>query len=1603
MHAQIRPNRLVVNDRFPMLGFTVRGDGTPQRAEITIATTPDLFHQPADRSPANFYSSSEAGPLSIGGAESVYVVPSEVLARFIGAERIYFGLATAPADNGNDYEVVVTPTESSPYIAISGLTGRSLRRVRLFPRRTQKRSYAPSGNGQLTWSGDKAKPGMEAAGEQQTPGNGNGQASFADSRAAPAGPADAAPGGNGSSHTAPNGGNGQRIQAIDYDDGFGPLPPLDDNSAEEPEGESSSSGSASGNGTTNGVRESNGAARQPETNAPTAQSLGLDELTIGALQNYADEALSAESLGTLASLGIQAAIMANPVLAAPFTMARAIVETTDVSVGIGPKVGGGVITGVGLGVGIILAPGGRIGVYGAAELDLGVIASVSATMQFTVLRGGIESFDGISKIASVSGGEGIVGGVTAIFDANDQFLGVSVELGIGIGDPFEIFVGVQRGVARQLGYAAAYGLEGPQSYALVIGPEDIQQARRYAPRWRDLFNWRVPSSVAAEVRRRGMSIQRIQDSAGSLNLDKYSVRCTRLPTGYTAESLLDHIRRNMNSFVDTDNTEFNPYSPADRTKWNGSSPVGAIFNLDIIGPDNAAVVGSMVEPRRFRFTTIETPDTGSHPVSGHREFGLEDDDGTTIIYTRGADRSTWGIGQTLVFAGADHLWKSFQDRVVAFINSNGGSASKLARFSERFHPDVVRILYGSSSARSLGAGYDPLAIEVKYRMFIPSPVIKGLPHAGDFGGDGRSFSYDSGTSRGEITSTVHLTPGMGVDRVVLNSRHWGESTEYDDDDTYHVNGKPDWWLDKQAGAQPTERATLAANDDNLRIVKGASGTRAITSIVSSTAPVTIHAAGAMPLSAVAPDIDADVTVLFRNNNGLIQAKAVGKHDGFPAHELYVNGETIYRYDPVAAGNGPISLAGYGDIELDTDWKTVSRTNVVRIQSVPAQAAGAGNQSFTINWDEVHLIPQPTNHSCWAASAAMLIGWRDRMSLTPETIANLCGRSTVSSERFTPSDIATFATDFGLHWEEPQSYTEQGFIDLLENNGPLWVVKGTPPTLHAIVVTGVYRDGAQLYVRITDPWDRTVGTPGAPGPYASTHTTGSRYIMTWQDFATEYESAITSDGSGTVNLQIVHSGGTNGRQPNRGASTPAGYAQSKALEFNESFTINWDEVELVAQPTSMSCWATSAAMVIGWRDRMSLSPQTIAEIGGRSIHNGLDPAKVGDFAQDMGLVAEAPMSYTMQGFRELLEDNGPLWVGAAVPSLHVIVVTGVYNDEDQMYVRVTDPWDRTVGTPGSPGGYLQTHATGSRYILTWEDFVREYERAATDYSRVNLQILHSGGTDGRQPNRGVRVPPGYALADVQPVAETPPHPGNGQPALNADGNGQLAGESSSNGNGPATAKPPANGNGQTAAPEILPSNGALPDAVLSPGNGNSDVAAFPPPGATISRTQTSLNGVEYDLAHLDGVVLPIMPAQVVTDLVPGERIVIDEWPYIDSQGGRSRGGVAIDWSHAAGAVANVYVHPHGAQALDGWQVRVVGDISAGPSTPTETKLKLTVRTTFAREGEAEQSGVSEIVLCGSGKVEKQHKQEEAADQPSSATELPSQAPLQPQAPTRQPLQ
>jgi N-acetyl-anhydromuramyl-L-alanine amidase AmpD len=194
MPVQIRPTRLDVTDRFPMLGFNLRSSEGQRIVEIVLASDLALFTNREGRNSGTFYSSREHGTLTVPAGGSVFTVPPEVVARFIAADRLYVALASASAPAGQDWVVDVMPGPQSPYVSLRGLSDRALRRVRLFP--AAPRSRMPMPGSVTEWAGDRvaAAPAPAAAPAVNPPANGA---------------------------------NGAARDPMPYDDGFGPLPPLE--------------------------------------------------------------------------------------------------------------------------------------------------------------------------------------------------------------------------------------------------------------------------------------------------------------------------------------------------------------------------------------------------------------------------------------------------------------------------------------------------------------------------------------------------------------------------------------------------------------------------------------------------------------------------------------------------------------------------------------------------------------------------------------------------------------------------------------------------------------------------------------------------------------------------------------------------------------------------------------------------------------------------------------------------------------------------------------------------------------------------------------------------------------------------------------------------------------------------------------------------------------------------------------------------------------------------------------------------------------------------------------------------------------------------------
>ena len=129
-------------------------------------------------------------------------------------------------------------------------------------------------------------------------------------------------------------------------------------------------------------------------------------------------------------------------------------------------------------------------------------------------------------------------------------------------------------------------------------------------------------------------------------------------------------------------------------------------------------------------------------------------------------------------------------------------------------------------------------------------------------------------------------------------------------------------------------------------------------------------------------------------------------------------------------------------------------------------------------------------------------------------------------------------------------------------------------------------------------------------------------------------------------------------------------------------------------------------------------------------------------------------------------------------------------------------------------------------------------------------------------------------------------------------------------------------------------------------------------------------------------------------IPGERVLLTDWPYIDSAGGRVQAGLAIDWKFDGAAVGEIVIAPAGGSVADGWIAAVRADIVAGSGTPDRTALLVRVTTIFSLAGQPDQTGVSEVTLGGDGRAATRHcgdGTEAPATPPAAAAPVPQPVP------------
>jgi hypothetical protein len=144
---------------------------------------------------------------------------------------------------------------------------------------------------------------------------------------------------------------------------------------------------------------------------------------------------------------------------------------------------------------------------------------------------------------------------------------------------------------------------------------------------------------------------------------------------------------------------------------------------------------------------------------------------------------------------------------------------------------------------------------------------------------------------------------------------------------------------------------------------------------------------------------------------------------------------------------------------------------------------------------------------------------------------------------------------------------------------------------------------------------------------------------------------------------------------------------------------YGDVPLIGQPTTLSCWATSAAMMVAWRDQVYVDPSEIAREAGywELYANGTEGLDFDDMAfwNRYGIVREPHQNYSVASLYNLLDTYGALVVSSEVPTGHFRVVYGISGDgtPEGTDLLINDPWDEDMKTvadfrPTNAGSYIR---------------------------------------------------------------------------------------------------------------------------------------------------------------------------------------------------------------------------------------------------------------------------------------------------------------------------
>ena len=1640
----IRANRESVDDRFSVLGFTVRTESP--LFEVGIATDPALFRTEnlSRRSRRNFYSSRSIGAIRARRGEAAYLVPPDVLANFVGQSKLYFGLATYRENSGGVPDWVQAPTEGHMYVDVSGLTERGLRR--LAGRPVASGAYG-AGNGHdpsLDWGGD-AQPQMQPQTRVATSGNGKAAVGTPRPDAAPA-------------PSAP------------YDDGFGEFP---------------APGTPAGSGPTaarTAAAASQALARRAGSRqAPPAKALAADDFAWPTAMGEGNDLVKAfvDAYNARIADGVLGGPAPDPTQysasAANSPDARARSETlgrhipriaSELQSESGRRQVSQAILQLTTAVSMqaldqirdrlpatlyqltlagdpapaqspsVVLPRAltylsrRIGIF-MAWLDVAIQKATTDTserlnlqkQQWEMLLAAVDSSATILGLAPGAGEAMTLIGLAAhallqseMPNFDRQYASFDAAMREVRRAYTALAATVLKGlIANALGQkdllASAFlhpdvqaYLDAHAAYALLGWEEELSflgyapggawaQAARAFEAEDDANGIEGPipddesTAPAQELRSRALDAPAPEYPGASRFAPAHRSNYRAVTAPREISQIVIHITDGGSRITGTIGWFQNPDQ---RNARNQPIHVSAHY---VVGRDGEVVQMVRNNDVAWHANSANSHSIGIEHVANTRGLAPTEDEyrGSAALVAWLCSQYGLPIARTHVLGHAEadphttHTdcpnavwdWDLYMEcvRQAAAAAAPAPTSQSLGRSGRVLvakAQEIITPFYDPADPASALTCQADAFSQAREEWFAGVPNTRIFPHSAVCllemkNGSGAVSGYGTGFYIGAnriLTCGHNLRGAASVDvipacndtdepfgRFNATSANWRIPASYDGGGDYDLAVIDDVpaapggaWFDQleelnQSRPEGVVVCGYSRKSDRVPELTQAMNGRMqhlhagyiaqLRGEVFDYPILTLHRASGSPV------------YYLSDKDGTMKAYVVGVHiSGELATTQNLNTGCRLTDAKIAWIEGRTASLALAAAQSGMQ-RAAQRSAQPR--AMPGRAVQAtvalplSFQAFSLHWDDTPYQPQSSDSSCWAASAAMVVGWRDQVCIADSEIAAHVPVIDAYRNGLAPSARRVLGDAWNLVAEPPASYTIEAFRQMLADYGPLYVGMNWDKQGggHARVLVGMESggadDGSDTTMFLYDPWPDTAG----------------RIRMPFNEFVQLYEGRMTESG-GVVDVQILHPDSSQGRSPATAApfalslsaaqvrapgernaarrpplrevrAPRRGSAQALATE-----TIEYP-VQLVPQPNKLACWAASMTMLLSFRRNASYEPETLANEVGGSLMTSYSWDLLQAVRDRYGFVAidvpsNASLYFSPAQWAQWLRDFGPLWV-VIVGMPHAVVVSGLRGNTDDANaceVRLLNPWDTRVSFDDDAVDFRPANA-GYADWLSFQQFASDFgNMAEPDYG--NWRVLH--------------LPAQAATAQ----------------GLSA-GTGRRAGTASRAGY---LAPPPRR------VHALSLEDSAPTDEPIDPSR---------VPGTTMRRQRGSQGRVTWALDQLDGVKLPDPAAAMVPALVP-TTVTLDQWPCVGTDAMPLP--LAVRFDAGGGAVGNVRITTGPAAPLP-YDVGVTATIEDEPKSlpgmgAPLAAVKVTIDVDFSGTPNGNVSARTRLRLVGNGRYD-----------------------------------